>query len=111
MSPGEAPQGHMQSVPVTVAASAGIPGLLALGWLVQALFAALFRARSRLAVGFERDVVEGAEAGLVAFLAAGLIDWNLGDSEILTLLMFLIGVAIAADQVARQDGGAGQVAT
>jgi O-antigen ligase len=111
MSPGEAPQGHMQSVPVTVAASAGIPGLLALGWLVQALFAALFRARARLAVGFERDVVEGAEAGLVAFLAAGLIDWNLGDSEILTLLMFLVGVAIAAGQVAGQDGGAGRVAT
>ena len=106
MSPGELPQGHMQSVPVTVAASMGIPGLLALAWLVQALFAALLRARSRLARGFERDVVEGAEAGLVAFLAAGLIDWNLGDSEILTLLMFLVGVAIAAGHVGAASGEA-----
>lgn len=103
MSPGEEPQGHMQSVPVTVAASMGVPGLLALGWLVRALFGALARSRRRLPHGFERDVVEGAEAGLVAFLAAGLIDWNLGDSEILTLLLFLVGAAIAAGKLAGED--------
>jgi O-antigen ligase len=103
MSPGEDPQGHMQSVPVTVAAAMGVPGLLALGYLVSALFASLRRARAGLEAGFERDVVEGTEAGLVAFLAAGLIDWNLGDSEILTLLMFLVGVAIAAGGAARGE--------
>jgi hypothetical protein len=32
----------------------------------------------------------------VAFLAAGLVEWNLGDSEILALLFFLIGTGIAA---------------
>lgn len=96
-APDEPTQGHMHSVPVHVAASMGLPGLLALGWLVVALFRALRRARRATSrTGFPRTIVDGAEAGLVAFLAAGLVEWNLGDSEILALLFFLIGTAIAA---------------
>ena len=100
MSLGEAPQGHMQSVPVTVAASAGIRACSRwAGSGAGAVRGALPRRARGLPVGFERDVVEGPRRDSSRFLAAGLIDWNLGDSEILTLLMFLIGVAIAAGQV------------
>ena len=99
MEPGDTPQGHMQSVPVTVAASMGIPGLAALVWWVAAMFVALLRARRSAGAGYEGDFVEGVEAGLVAFLAAGLVEWNLGDSEILALLSFLVGAAIAAGRV------------
>jgi O-antigen ligase len=104
--PGETLQGHMHSVPVTVAASMGVPGLVALAWLVFAMFRELGRARARLPRGFERDLVEATEAALVAFLAAGLIEWNLGDSEILALLLFLVGLAIAASRVAAQTDDA-----
>ena len=98
-APGESPQGLMHSVPVQIAAAMGIPGLLAFGWLVVSLFRVLARAR-RATFGFLRRTVDAAEAGLVAFLAAGLVEWNLGDSEVLTLLAFLIGVAIAAGRLA-----------
>ena len=100
-------QGHMQSVPVTIAAAMGIPGLLAFAWWMAAMFAALGRARGGVLPGFERDLVEGAEAGLVAFLAAGLVDWNLGDSEILALLGFLVGLALAVPQVMRATAPVG----
>jgi len=94
-------EGHMNSVPVQVAASMGVPGLLAFGWLLVALFRRLNAARRQvLPDPFLRAVVEGAEAGLVAFLAAGLVEWNLGDSEILALLFFLVGTAIAAGRLA-----------
>ncbi|HMB69692.1 MAG TPA: O-antigen ligase family protein [bacterium] len=100
-SPDDPDEGHMNSVPVQVAASMGIPGLLAFGWLLVALFRRLAAARKRvLHDTFLRSVVEGAEAGLVAFVAAGLVEWNLGDSEILALLFFLVGAAIAAERVA-----------
>jgi O-antigen ligase len=109
-SPGEPPEGHMRSVPIHVAASMGLPGLLAFGWLVVSLFRVLARAR-RETFGFLRRTVDAAEAGLVAFLAAGLVEWNLGDSEILALLGFLIGVAIASGRLApladRAHGGIG----
>jgi len=99
-APEEPAQGHMHSVPVHVAASMGVPGLLALGYLVFGLFRALRRARRATPAGsFPRSIVDGAETGLVAFLAAGLVEWNLGDSEILALLFFLVGTAIAAGQL------------
>lgn len=98
-------EGHMNSVPVQIAASMGLPGLLAFGWLLFALFRRLAAARRRtLPDPFLRAVVEGAEAGLVAFLAAGLVEWNLGDSEILALLFFLVGAALAAGRVAEEPG-------
>jgi O-antigen ligase len=102
----EAPQGHMHSVPVHVAAAMGVPGLAALGWLLAATFRALARARAATeAKGFPRAVVDGAEAGTVGFLAAGLVEWNLGDSEILALWCFLIGTAICAGRIGRAAPG------
>ncbi|MCA9752606.1 MAG: hypothetical protein KC591_10470 [Gemmatimonadetes bacterium] len=103
-SPGAPMEGHMHSVPVHVATSMGIPGLIALTWLFIGLFRALGRAR-RPTRGFLRRVVDAAEGALVGFLAAGLLEWNLGDSEILALLCFLVGVAIAAGRLAPLGDG------
>jgi hypothetical protein len=101
-TPAAAVQGHMQSVPVHIAASMGMPGLAAFGWFLVAVFRALGRARAGTVTGgFPRAVVDGAETGVVAFLAAGLVEWNLGDSEILALLCFLIGAALAAGRIGR----------
>jgi hypothetical protein len=97
--PGEEVHGNMASVPVHVAASMGLPGLLALGWLVVALFRVIARARRAARGDLLRATVDGVEASLVAFLAAGLLEWNLGDSEILALLCFLVGTAIAAGRL------------
>jgi hypothetical protein len=98
--PEDPARGHMQSVAVQVAASAGVPGLLAFGWLIAAMFRRLARARG--AVGedpFLAAVVDGTTAGLAAFLGAGLVEWNFGDSEILALIFFLFGTALAAANI------------
>ncbi len=103
-APDDPVHGHMDSVPVHVAASMGLPGLLAFGWLIVACFRALGRARrATMEAAFPRAIVDSAEAGLVAFLAAGLVEWNLGDSEILSLLFFLIGTAIAAGRLGNRE--------
>ncbi|MGH2571637.1 MAG: O-antigen ligase family protein, partial [bacterium] len=103
VGPGEEVHGNMASVPVHVAASMGAPGLVALAWLVVAFFRTIGRARQGAQGDLLRATVDGVEASLVAFLAAGLLEWNLGDSEILALLCFLVGTAIAAG---RLGGGA-----
>ena len=103
-TPDEPPQGHMHSVPIQIAASMGVPGLLAFGWLFVAFFRSL--ARARRAAGndaFLRASIDGGEAGVVAFLAAGIVEWNFGDSEILTLLCFLIGAAVVAGRIAVRE--------
>lgn len=97
-------EGHLHSVPLHVAASMGIPGLIAGGWLFFSFFRVLNRARRRASgQDFPRAIIDGATAGLVAFLAAGLIEWNLGDSEILALLCFLLGTAVAAGRIAGRE--------
>ncbi len=77
-------------------------------WIVIASFREIARARRRVGEDpFLRVVVDGTEAGLVAFLAAGLVQWTLGDSEILALLFFFLGTAIAAGQLARREKAGG----
>jgi hypothetical protein len=52
-------------------------------------------------------VIEGTEASLVAFLAAGLLEWNFGDSEILALLAFLLGASHLAGRLDPDPRAAG----
>jgi O-antigen ligase len=99
-APEDPVEGHMHSVTVQIAASMGVPGLLAFGWLIVTAFRELSRAQAGTRRGeLPRAVVDGAEAGLVAFLSAGIVEWNLGDSEILALLFFQLGTAIAAGRL------------
>lgn len=91
--------GHLKSVPLQLAASMGIPGLIAFSLLVWGWFATIAAARGRSTSPFSHAVVRGAEASLFAFLAAGLLEWNLGDSEILALLGFLLGMCLAVGRM------------
>jgi hypothetical protein len=102
--PADRSEGHMRSVPWQIAVSMGVFGLAAFTWLVVAFFRLLKRARGSASSPLAKAVIEGTEASLVAFLAAGLLEWNFGDSEILALLAFLLGAAFAAGQLV--DGSA-----
>ncbi|NNE43325.1 MAG: hypothetical protein HKN12_03885 [Gemmatimonadetes bacterium] len=90
-------QGQVESVPIQILASMGVPGLAAFAWLMFAMFRRLGHARRSVGDDpFLRDVVDGSEAGLVAFLAQGIVEWNFGDSEVIALLFFLVGAALAS---------------
>ncbi|HXF59688.1 MAG TPA: O-antigen ligase family protein [Candidatus Saccharimonadales bacterium] len=99
--------GHLHSVYVHVAATMGIVGLLALAFLIVGLFRAASRAfrDHRLApVGAERlgpAISLGVTAALAGFLVSGLMEWNVGDEELLDLLYVMIGIAFAAASWAR----------
>jgi O-antigen ligase len=90
------PAGHLHSVYVQVAASMGVIGLVAL----LVLFAGLLRAASRAfrngSGGFGATISLGVTAALVGFMVSGLMEWNLGDEELLDLLCVLVGIAFAA---------------
>jgi len=101
--PGEPVVGHMKSVPWQIAASTGVPGLLAFVVFAAACFAMLRRSRRSAPTPFTRAVVDGTEASFAAFLAAGLLEWNFGDSEILALLLFLLGCAFVAGRCAPES--------
>jgi O-antigen ligase len=104
------PAGHLHSVYVHVAATMGVVGLVALALLIFGLL----RAASRAFLAYRKAPVGasdlgpaislGVSAALVGFFTSGLMEWNLGDEELLDLLCVMVGIAFAAGawaQVAR----------
>ena len=90
--------GHLHSVPVQIAASMGLVGLLAFALLYGSLFVAAGRGLRRMIAG--GGLAAGLRASVVAmlagFLVAGLFEWNVGDEELLYPLFTLVGMAWAA---------------
>jgi O-antigen ligase len=91
---------HLHNVPLQIAAERGLPALAiwiwAVAWLATALFR-LFRSQP--------DKVPAAAglAAVAAMLAAGLFEYNFGDSEFLMLFLVLVTLPFAA---ARGESGA-----
>jgi O-antigen ligase len=98
-SPGAVePAGHLHSVYVHVAATMGIVGLLALVFLAAGLLRAAsrgFRRSREPEARFAAAISLGVTAALVGFLVSGLMEWNLGDEELVDLLYVLVGIAFA----------------
>jgi len=90
--------GHLHSVPIHVAATMGVVGLVAFAILYGSLFraAGLGLATMLRQGGLAAGVRLGVLGGLAGFLVAGLFVWNLGDEELLYLLYVLVGMAWGA---------------
>ncbi|HEY5619334.1 MAG TPA: O-antigen ligase family protein [Vicinamibacterales bacterium] len=104
---------HLHNVPLQIAAERGLPALIVwlgfVGALARALFR-MFRKRGPTAQGTrpvstdpiasrpgqERVLAAAALASLAAMLAAGLFEYNFGDSEFLMLLLVLVTLPFAA---------------
>src|SRR3954469_24348921 len=80
-------------------ADRGIPTMLVLMWLIFQMLYDFWRALRKLPPGRsdERFLLHGAIAVILATLAEGFFEYNLGDSEVLT--MFLVVVACAYQAV------------
>jgi len=91
---------HLHNVPLQIGAERGVPALLVWLWFIAALAVAhvrLFRSLS------DRVSAAAGLAAVVGMLAAGLFEYNFGDSEFLMLFLVLVTLPFAA---ARGDGAA-----
>jgi len=89
---------HLHNVPMQIAAERGLLALGAWIWFVIAVFLGLFTLvrKSR-----NKSLAAAALGGMAAMLAAGLTEYNFGDSEFLMLLLVIITLPFAANR----DGG------
>ncbi|HSD27656.1 MAG TPA: O-antigen ligase family protein [Vicinamibacteria bacterium] len=93
-------QPHLHNNFLQVAAERGVPGLVFFLWWAAAVFVAAIRETRRAAAGppGPRWAAGGALAALAAVFAAGLFEYNLGDSEVLMLVLLLAAVPFALRQ-------------
>jgi O-antigen ligase len=86
---------HLHNVPVQIAAERGLPALAIWLAFIAMLAAGVFRIfRS----GHDRVLAAGALAGIAAMLAAGLFEYNFGDSEFLMLFLVIVTLPFAAER-------------
>jgi O-antigen ligase len=89
---------HLHNVPMQIAAERGLPALAAWLWFVISVFAGLWQLVKKAR---NKSLAAAALAGMVAMLAAGMTEYNFGDSEFLMLLLVMITLPFAANR----DGG------
>jgi len=89
---------HLHNVPMQIAAERGLPALAAWIWFVITVFGGLFRLVRKAR---NKSLAAAAIGGMAAMLAAGLTEYNFGDSEFLMLLLVIITLPFAANR----DGG------
>jgi len=88
-------QPHLHDVPLQIAAERGLPALAAWLWFIVVLLRDFWR-KSRSSP--LRSLPTAALASVVAMLAAGMFEYNFGDSEFLMLFLLLVTLPYAADR-------------
>jgi O-antigen ligase len=89
---------HLHNVPMQIAAERGLPALGAWVAFVVVTIRSLFKL---LKTSRHKGLTAAALGAMAAMLAAGLTEYNFGDSEFLMLLLVIITLPFAANR----DGG------
>ncbi len=95
---GRQPVGHMHSNPLQIALERGVPAFII--WLL--LFVFYLRMLWRLVhqtTDFARGVALGALGGAVGFFISGLVHYNWGDSEVVTIFYFIMGLTLILERL------------
>ncbi|HEX8097024.1 MAG TPA: O-antigen ligase family protein [Pyrinomonadaceae bacterium] len=98
---GRLPVGHMHSNLLQLALERGLPALLAWLTLLYLYARTLWRMNKINAPDWwaERGLALGALGGLAGFLTSGLVHYNWGDSEVVMIFYFIMGLALAAERL------------
>jgi putative inorganic carbon (HCO3(-)) transporter len=98
--------GHLHNVYLQYGAERGIPTLLIFLWLIAKIFWDFGRALRLKSLGPEaRFVLHGAIAVILALLAEGFAEYNLGDSEVLTMFLGVVAFGYLATEDAKASSG------
>jgi len=85
---------HLHNVPLQIAAERGVPALILWIWFIAVLVRDFWRRRHSLYPSLSNTGL----AVIGAMLAAGLFEYNFGDSEFLMLFLVLVTLPYAAER-------------
>ncbi len=97
---------HFHSDYIQLAVERGLPALAAFLWLAAAYVLFLFRLlpRARRAGWFSYGLVLGVLGGWLAFLASGVVQYNLGEEQIDVTIWCFMGLTLALDRIIETAG-------
>lgn len=96
--------GHLHNLYLQYAAERGLPGLASFLWLIGVLISDFRKILRHPALAKEgRAVINGAIAVIIAVLAEGLFEYNLGDSEVLTMFLSVISCGYVVMRQVTED--------
>jgi O-antigen ligase len=90
---------HLHNVPLQIAAERGLPALGIWLWFIFMMMRDFVRLRRTSAVP---SLPTAGLAAVVAMFAAGLFEYNFGDSEFLMLFLVIVTLPYAAERAASQ---------
>ena len=93
---GRLPWGHMHSDYLQIALERGVPALFVWLILIGTYARMLWRLRRRVPTEnwIERGVVLGALGGLLGFMIGGIFQYNWGDSAVMMIFYFIMGLTL-----------------
>jgi hypothetical protein len=96
---GRQPIGHMHSNLLQIALERGVPALIAWLILIGIYLRMLWRITRREAIdNFARGLAVGALGGALGFFASGLVHYNWGDSEVVMIFYFIMGLCLVVER-------------
>ncbi|HEX3280856.1 MAG TPA: O-antigen ligase family protein [Pyrinomonadaceae bacterium] len=100
---GRLPWGHMHSNLLQIALERGVPALLVWLGLLFIYARTIWRTLRHKATldWIEHGILLGALGGLVGFFVSGLVHYNWGDSEVIMIFYFVMGLVMALNQKLR----------
>jgi O-antigen ligase len=92
---------HLHNVPLQIAAERGLPALAA--WLAFIVVLVMDLGR-RFRAGRHHFFIATALACVISMLAAGMFEYNFGDSEFLMLFLMLVTLPFAVERAQNSEG-------
>jgi O-antigen ligase len=90
--------GHLHNIYLQYAAERGVPAMLLMMWLLLQILWDFWRGLRALPPGPDdrRFLLHGGIAVVLATLVEGVVEYNLGDSEVLTMFLVVVGCGYLA---------------
>ena len=100
---GRLPIGHMHSNLLQIALERGVPALIVWLILIGVYIRMLWRiVRRDETAEFSRGLAVGALGGALGFLTSGLVHYNWGDSEVVTVFYFIMGLCLVVERTSQR---------
>ena len=95
---GRQPIGHMHSNLLQIALERGVPALLVWLILIGLYVRMLWKIVRRETDSLSRGLALGALGGTIGFFTSGLVHYNWGDSEVVTIFYFIMGLCLVVER-------------